>query len=56
VGLSASEKASRNEDGGVGRGYKLEEILQNNVLFTACSRTRNEEPFKCVLVLRSVLF
>lgn len=56
AGLSVAGKASGNEYGGVKGGHKLKEILQNNVLVTACSRTQNEEPLKCVLVLRLVLF
>lgn len=56
AGLSTAGKASGKEDGGVGKGHGLKEILQNNVLFTVCLRTPNEEPFKCTLFLRLVLF
>lgn len=56
AGLSTAGKGGGNEDGGVGRGRKLKEILQNDVLFTVGSVAQNEEPFKRILVLRLALF
>lgn len=54
--LTVAGKASGNEDGSVGGGHKLKEIVWNNVLFTVRSRTQNEETFQCILVLRLLLF
>lgn len=56
VGSGGAERGREGQDGGVGRGHKLKDILQNSGPFTARSRTQNKEPFECILVLRLILF